>query len=289
MIARLGLGTATFIPGYGLMAKGHPGPELLEAAFDGGIRYVDTAAAYADSEAAIGRVADRVAALGVRVATKLQPASAAPEAYRDAMDASLARLGLPRADTLLMHSATSDQLASSRAVDGYRALRDAGLAQRIGASTYGADAARRAVTAPWCDTVQVEFSILNQSVVRDLTREAGRRAEIIARSVLCKGLLTTSARTLPLPPDAAATLKDLSALAADLGMDVTTLAIRFALDTPGIDVVLVGVVDRAELDTAMAAADRPALSGAAYQAVAAFDRSDAEWSHPERWREGTLA
>ena len=38
MSARLGLGTATFIPGYGLAPAGRPGPDLLDAAFDAGVR-----------------------------------------------------------------------------------------------------------------------------------------------------------------------------------------------------------------------------------------------------------
>jgi aryl-alcohol dehydrogenase-like predicted oxidoreductase len=289
MSARLGLGTATFIPGYGLTSGGRPGPELLDAALDAGVRYVDTAAAYADSEATLGLVADRVRALAVRVATKLHPAATTAASCREAMAASLARLRLDSADTVLLHSASVEQVASASGADAWIRLRDAGLATRIGASTYGVEAARVAVAAPWCDAVQVEFSILNQSVVGDLAARNSRPVEVIARSVLCKGLLTASARALPLPDDAATTLRELDAVAADLGTDLTTLAIRFALDTPGIDVVLVGVSSRAELDVAAAAAARPPLTAEQYRAVAAFDRSAAEWTHPERWREGTLA
>lgn len=286
MSARLGLGTATFIPGYGLTSSGQPGPELLDAGFAAGIRYVDTAAAYADSEAALGQVAGRVRTLGVRVATKLHLVAPTPRSCREAMEASLARLGLPSADTVLLHSASAEQIAANGVADAWIGLRDSGLAARIGASTYGADAARIAVAASWCDAVQVEFSILNQSVVRGVLRQPPRRAEIIARSVLCKGLLSASARGLPLPDDAASTLRELDAVAFGLGMDLTTLAIRFALDTPGIDVVLVGISSRAELDVALAAAARRPLTVEEYAAVAAFDRSGAEWSHPERWREG---
>lgn len=289
MSARLGLGTATFIPGYGLTSSGRPGPELLDAAFDAGIRYVDTAAAYADSEAALGQVADRVRTLGVRVATKLHLAAPTPASCHDAMEASLARLGLPSADTVLLHSASAEQISAKGVADAWIGLREGGLAARIGASTYGVEAARIAVAASWCDAVQVEFSILNQSVVRDLLRQPVRRPEIVARSVLCKGLLSASARALSLPDDAAATLRELDGLAAGLGMDLTTLAIRFALDTTGIDVVLVGISSRAELDVALAATERRPLTAEEYAVVAAFDRSGAEWSHPERWREGTLA
>jgi aryl-alcohol dehydrogenase-like predicted oxidoreductase len=72
-------------------------------------------------------------------------------------------------------------------------------------------------------------------------------------------------------------------------MDLTTLAIRFALDTSALDIVLVGVSDRSELAVAVEAAGRRPLTPEQYAAVAAFDRSDAPWSHPERWPEGTIA
>lgn len=289
MSARLGLGTATFIPGYGLTSADRPGPELLDAAFDAGIRYVDTAAAYADSEATLGQLAGRVRELGVRVATKLHLSAPTRQSTRDAMEASLARLGLASADTVLLHSASAEQVGSPLAAEAWTALRDAGLVDRVGASTYGVEAARVAIETSWCDVVQVEFSILNQSVVSDLVARTRRPVEVIARSVLCKGLLTPSAHALPLPGDAAKTLRELEAIAAELAMDLTTLAIRFALDTPGIDVVLVGISSRAELEVATAAAARQPLNAEAYRTVAGFDRSDAEWSHPERWPEGTVA
>jgi aryl-alcohol dehydrogenase-like predicted oxidoreductase len=289
MTACLGVGTATFIPGYGPTSCGRPTSAILTAAFDAGVRYIDTAAAYGDSEAAIGEVSGAVRTLGVRVATKLQPAVSTPVACRDAMDASLRRLGLASVDTVLLHSATLDQISSDATAAAWQGLKAAGLARRVGVSTYGPEAARLAASSGWCDAVQVEFSILNQEVVNALALTRSDRVEIIARSVLCKGLLTPSGSTLALPPSARDTLRRLDALAREMEIDLTSLAIRFALDTLGIDIVLVGVSDRAELDIAVRAAARRRLTPQEYEAVAAFDRSDAEWSHPERWREGMPA
>lgn len=285
MSATLGIGTATFIPSYGPTAVGRPGPALLSAAIDAGVRYIDTAAAYGDSEAAIGEVADRITAHAVRVVTKIQPAAPTVAAAREAMQRSLDRLHLPGVDTVMLHSARSEAIAGAGEMFG--ALRDAGLAQRVGASTYGA-ADACAAAAMWCDTLQVEFSVVNPSVVTAL-RAAPRRPEVIARSVLCKGLLTPAGLALTLPQDARDVVTRLSAVAARHGMDLTTLAIRFALDTPGIDVVLVGVSTTAELDTALRAWQRPPLTAAQYAEVAAFDYGDADWAHPERWPEGRPA
>jgi aryl-alcohol dehydrogenase-like predicted oxidoreductase len=282
-MATLGIGTATFLPGYGPTATGRPGPGLLIEAVKAGIRYVDTAAAYGGAEAAIGQVADALLSADVRVATKVSRTAVTPEGVQASAGASLARLRMSRLDTVLAHSFDTDQLdlLSPTLVD----LRTSGRVARVGASTYGVEDAVAAASS-WCDTVQVEFSIVNQSVVTAIREQVRRRVEVVARSVLCKGLLTPSGAMLSVPDDVRDVLARLGHIASRLGMDQTALAIRFALDTPGIDVVLVGVSDEAELQAALSAWRRPSLTGAEYTEIANFDRSDTNWSHPELWQEG---
>src|SRR5215203_4609482 len=54
-VAVLGLGTATFLDRYGIAAGPPPGDALVAAACEAGITYYDTAAAYGDGEAILGR------------------------------------------------------------------------------------------------------------------------------------------------------------------------------------------------------------------------------------------
>jgi aryl-alcohol dehydrogenase-like predicted oxidoreductase len=271
--AILGIGTATFIANYGLGAGPVAGEALLGRAVSAGISYLDTAADYGEGETAVGRVR----APGVRVCTKIKPADAVP-----AVQASVARLGGP-CDTILVHSAGREHLASSSAIDALRAAKAAGLTVRIGASTYGRADAEIALAQPWTDAVQVEYSILNQSVVQGLAR-ARVGQEIIARSVLCKGLLTSRRTAAPhLVAQVTDAVAGIERCAREWGCSVETLAIRFALDTPGVDVVLVGVGTHQELDVALAAAAAPPLTAEQWSALAAFDRSDADAVHPERW------
>lgn len=286
MGAQLGLGTANFLPGYGPTAGGSPNPALLAAGFAEGIRYVDTAAAYGGGEAALGQLADEVRSLGVRVATKIQPPVQTRDAYTVALHLSLQQLRLSAVDTVMLHSAPGALLASADVARAWSGLRSAAPATRFGASTYGVADARVAASAPWCDALQVEFSILNQSVIGALRRAGSPTCEVIVRSVLCKGLLTPAALGLTLAPAAVDTLRALSAIAARLQMDLATMAIRFALDTPGIDVVLVGVSTLGELQAVIRAWRLPPLSARAYDEIAAFDRSSADWTHPERWPGG---
>jgi aryl-alcohol dehydrogenase-like predicted oxidoreductase len=158
------------------------------------------------------------------------------------------------------------------------------LARRTGASTYGVDNARTALAQAWCDVVQVEHSLVNPSVVAALSRAKQPGQEIVARSVLCKGLLTSYRHEVAhLAADAEAWLTRLERLAVQWGFTLAQLAIRFALDTPGIDVVLVGIASVADLDDAVATAARPPLAAWQLDELREFDRSHEDWTHPERW------
>ena len=272
--ATLGIGTATFRPDYGNVPGRDAGERLLRAALDGGVRYLDTAADYGDGERAIGCVAGD----GVRVCTKLPAA-----ATLDDVAASTARLGRAP-DTILMHSAGAEQMAAAPIVGVLREAKARGLVQRIGASTYGVDNARHALQQPWCDAVQVEYSVLNQSVMRGISRRASGQ-EIVVRSVLCRGLLTARPPQSPrLPARAQDAIDALAGYARDWNRGIEELAIRVALDTPGVDVVLVGVGTDDELEIALrAAASRPLTIGE-WDRLAALDRSDEDVTHPERWK-----
>jgi len=272
--ATLGIGTATFLASYGLGASGSiPGDDLLCDAVERGVRYLDTAADYGEGERAVARALEP----GVRVCTKI-PASGTLDSVR----ASVERLG-SAPDTILMHSATSADIAGAPAVAAMREAKASGMTIRTGASTYGIEAAALALAQSWCDTLQVEYSILNQSVVRRLTRRAASQ-EVVVRSVLCKGLLTSRRTAAPhLVTPLSDALDGLERCAREWNRGVEEIAIRFALDSPGVDVVLVGVSTRAELDAALSAFASAPLTVEQWNQLAAFDRSDVDAAHPERW------
>ena len=261
------------MPNYGLDAGLPPGDALLSAAVDAGILYFDTAADYAGSEAAVGRAVpqDR------RVCTKVKCGDDI-----EAVRGSIERLGR-RPDTILMHSAGRQQLESAPAVSALQVARGEGLTGRIGASTYGIEDAQFALMQPWVDAIQVEYSILNQSVIRALRRR-GSDQEVVVRSVLCKGLLTSRRRAAPhLAAGVQDALAGIESCAREWGLSLESVAIRFALDTPGIDVVVIGVSTSAELEVAIEASRQAPLTSEQWHQLAAFDRSDADAAHPERW------
>jgi aryl-alcohol dehydrogenase-like predicted oxidoreductase len=279
---RLGLGTATLVPGYGLDAGLGPvdGLALVRHALRCGMRYFDTAASYGAGESILGAVADEIRSAGARVATKLTPA----ELRSGTVVRSLERLAHPRLDTLLVHSASEQDLADERLGSELALNKVSGILQHAGASTYGAEAAVAALRQPWCDVVQVEHSILNPSVVREAVRVRRPGQQIVVRSVLCKGLLTDRRSVASLSAESRQILEALDGQARVWGWSLAALAIRFALDTPDVEVVLVGASTPAEIDVAVAAAQAPALTPAQMEALSQFDRSRESWTHPETWK-----
>ncbi len=282
--AGLGLGTATFMPGYGIGGSADSAAtHILQTAIASGIRYVDTAAAYGDSELTLGRHAGLLKANRIRVCTKIPASAAMPEAASDSVRAACARVGLCPFDTVLLHSAGLTEVTDQHTSDALHAIKSAGLALRIGASTYGEEAARAAVTQSWCDTIQIEYSILNQSVLRAV-QLASPACEVVVRSVLCKGLLSARRHEAGrLAAEIGQELEQLDALAREWSYELPELAIRFALDSAPIDVVLVGVSTAEELSLALRAFGRDALSDEQLAVLRAFDRSHLDCVHPERW------
>jgi aryl-alcohol dehydrogenase-like predicted oxidoreductase len=280
-VARLGFGTAPF--GYG--ADGGPqdgatDPEaLLRACLDAGIRYVDTSSTYGPAETLLG-TADAFRGAGdLRVCVKI-PRWLWPEGVTDALE----RLRLVQVDTVMFHSAVRDEILRASMPATMARARGLARACRTGVSTYGPDAARLALAQPWADAVQVEHSILNPSVVRAVAPLKRPGQEIIVRSVLCRGWLSTRRPSSAIPPEAERILMALDRLARRWGFDdLAALAIRFALDTPGVDIVLVGLASLDELAIARAAAAHEPLGAAQLAELTAFDHSTSDWTHPERW------
>lgn len=287
-MSTLGIGTASFIPAYGLPGAATATSSLVEAVLSAGVRYLDTAAAYGSAESVLGLHSRAIAAFGARLATKVSVVDGARVCAVDdivaAVRASLQRLARPSVDAVLWHSVSADVVADPAVAEAAARLTGEGLARVVGASTYGEDAAIAALDQPWCGVVQIEYSALNPSVWRVVQGRRRPGQEIVARSVLCKGLLTTRWRDVPdIAGPVAPQLAQLDADVAGWGLSLTEAAIRFVLDTPGVDVTLVGVGSQSELDEAVQAWQRPPLTVAQWQRLAACDFSALDVTHPERW------
>ena len=166
---------------------------LLRRAYDGGIRFFDTAHAYTDSERKLGEAFD-----GMRdkifIATKTQAKTG--DALREELAASLEALRTDYIDIYQLHCAPQ----CFRPGDGtglYEALCEAkeqGLVRHIGITAHKIGVAEEIVASGLYETLQFPFSYLASD--RDIalvraTAEAGMG--FIAMKGLSGGLLTNSA------------------------------------------------------------------------------------------------
>ncbi len=266
-IRKLGLGTAQFGLAYGLTNERGQVPAseaaaIVEAALAAGIDLFDTAAAYGDSERVLGQ------ALGshgeVRIVSKLPPlaadhiGAAEIDQWRAALRRSLEQLQRPSIYGLLLHR--PDDLrkpGAERLVALLAELKSAGTVARIGISAYDPAQIELALERLPLDAVQVPVNLLDQRLLQDgtLDRLKRRDVEVHARSAFLQGALLAEPSSLP--GHFASHRERLSAVgisAQRAGLSRLALCLRFVLDQPVVDRVVVGVTGVAELQQILAAA-----------------------------------
>jgi aryl-alcohol dehydrogenase-like predicted oxidoreductase len=197
MTQQLALGTAQFGLDYGITnTRGRvPAEEaaaLLQQAWDGGVRLVDTATAYGNSEEVLGAAMRD----SWRVVTKTLPlrSGAIDAAAVERVDAAFmhSRQRLGRIDTLLVHHA-QDLLApgGEQLYAWLQTQKNHGQAWRIGASVYDGDEVAALLDRYALDVVQLPANIADQRLLADgsVGRLHAAGVEIHVRSLFLQGVL----------------------------------------------------------------------------------------------------
>ncbi len=279
-VSPIALGTVELGMDYGIPVPGHYGQpsksaaeRLVGAALDAGINFIDTAQAYGNSEAILGR-ALRGRRTRVVIATKATVQADGKtlrgEALRRAMLAglenSLRSLQTDYVDIWQIHNVDGDLLDQADLVaEVFSQARASGMMLWRGGSFYGPDLPLAALELELFDTVQVTYSLFDQRLAdRLFPAAARRRVGVMVRSVLLQGVLTERADYLPgrLEPLKARSrrFRQLVAEAArsprqtTSGLTPAQAAIAFALAEPRIGSVLVGMRTQTELEENLAAA-----------------------------------
>lgn len=268
---KLALGTVQFGLAYGITnTAGQVAAEevarILRRARELGVEVLDTAAAYGESEAVLGRHRDDAHAF--RLYTKTLPLggaaadAAAVQRVVAGVKASLDKLGVSRLDGLLVHHA--GDLLGEGGDDLYGALASLkadGLVGRLGVSVYTVEESR-AITQRWrIDAMQLPLNVLDQAFVAagELQRLDAAGVEIHTRSAFLQGVLLSE--QLPAFLHALAPGFDrFRATCAAAGASPLEGSLAFLRQQREIGRVVVGVVDRGQLDQIAAAWER----GAAY-------------------------
>ena len=294
--------------------------EVLAAAVDAGVTFLDTADVYGDgrSERLVGRfLAERGgAASGLTVATKMgrraDPHVAeayTADAFRRWNDRSRENLGVDTLDLVQLHCPPTAVYARDDVYDALDAMVAEGRIAAYGVSVETVDEALTAIARPHVASVQI---ILNAFRRRPLERvlpaalEAG--VGIIARVPLASGLLsgkydesTTFAasdhRTYNRHGEAfdvgetfagvpfgvgVAAAREVAALTPD-GATTAQLALRWIVEQPGVSVVIPGARNPAQARANAAAADLAPLPAATNDALAGIYDAQIRPHVHDRW------
>jgi len=201
MVSAVGVGTNRWAAGVNDGAV----LETWRTLLDGGVDFVDTAEVYGfgKSERLVGKCLGETPRAGV-VATKFAPfiARTSPRHLIAALDASLARLGLPAVDLYYVHF-PFPFIDLSVFAEGLTEAAKSGKARAVGVSNFGADATRRMADLLGRAGVplaanEVSYSLVNRKPERngvlDACREVG--AALVAYFPLASGRLAgTGAQT----------------------------------------------------------------------------------------------
>ncbi len=298
-VSAISLGTVEIGLDYGIGPDGQAArplesesARLLHRALDLGINFIDTARAYGESEAIIGRALQGRRHEFVLCSKVLvhagEPADSLREKVTSSLHTSLRALSTDSIDIMMIHSAPLEILEWPALIDLLQDLRRSGKFRWIGASVYGEDAALYAIRSGHFDCLQVAFSAVDRRPERRIWEEASSHdVGIVARSVLLKGVLTPRYRYLPDHLwELRVASRQLEELANTAGMSLPELAYRYVLSSALPHTALVGPSNLDELQLSVRFAQAGALPSDMVNRIRALQPLDERYLNPAAWGVG---
>ncbi len=261
---KLALGTVQFGLPYGIANQQGQVAEsearaILDLARSNGIRTLDTAVAYGESE----RVLGGMSLDSFEIVTKLP---AVPDGCKDIagwvnseLEGSLSRLHVAKINALLLHR--PDQLFSPIGPALYQALAEKktqGTVQRIGVSIYSPDELTALTENYQFDLIQAPFNIIDGRLQESgwFEKLALSGTQVHVRSVFMQGLLLMSTASRPEKFNRWSAVWSLwDQWLAESGITPLQACLRYALSIPQIEKVVVGVDSSTQLNEILRAAE----------------------------------
>lgn len=263
ILPKLGLGAAQFGLGAPAGPRGRcPQAEaesILQIAARAGLSVLDASGVYGRAEGLLGEALPRP--VPFRVTLNTARADRGPDFVEAEARASLTRLGVERADAIIVPSA-GDLFGRHGAELWTRLekLRHEGLFKKIGVAVHASDDPVGVARRFKPDIVQAPASLLDQRLILSgaLGELAGMGVEVQLRSIFLNGLLFLPPDRIPAPlKGASSSISRVRRLIAEGRSDPLQAALGFALSRKEASAVLVGVTSAAELSAVIAAASSP--------------------------------
>lgn len=271
--------------------------EILRAAVDAGVTFLDTADVYGDgrSERFVGRLLQERPDAGLVVATKMGrranphvPEAYTLDAFRGWTDRSRENLGVDTLDLVQLHCPPTPVYSRDEVYDALDALVAEGRTAAYGVSVETVDEALTAIARPNVASVQIILNVFRRKPLEEVLPAAAEAGVgIIARVPLASGLLSgkfdestrfaaDDHRTYNRGGDAfdvgetfagvpyevgVAAAREVAAVTPD-GATTAQLALRWIVDQPGVTTVIPGASRPDQARANAAAADLAPLTDA---------------------------
>jgi len=278
--------------------------EILAAAVDQGVNFLDTADVYGDglSEERIGKFLKRCKE-EVFVATKFGrfphpgwPKNFSLYSIQTHIENSLKRLGVEALDLVQAHCLPEDFLKKPELVEWLKILKKQGKIKNYGMSVETVEQAQYCLELEGVSSLQIVFNIFRQNPIAGLLDKAKQKGvAIIVRLPLASGLLSgkfskgtefdeedhrryncdgqyfnvgETFSGIPFPKGVDL-VEELKALVSP-GMTMTQMALRWILDFDGVSVIIPGATSVKQVVENTSASDLPALSEGLHQKIQEF-------------------
>lgn len=258
---RLALGTVQFGLDYGINNfKGKPSMEksleMLNKAYDVGIRIFDTAFAYGDAEDILGEfITRRKLENKIEVISKLKPniideiSGSIRENIVAAVKESLRRLKIKQLDGYLLH--TPKYIYNNEVVAAMQFIKKQGFVRNIGVSIYDEEDAIYAAKSKVFDFIQVPYSVFDQRLDKTDFFEIARqnKVTVFARSAFVQGLIFMEEKNIPANlSHAAKYLKELDTIIGKCKLSRLQASLLFSYLNKDFDYVVFGVDNIKQLE-----------------------------------------
>lgn len=293
--ARLGplaLGGAQLGLAYGIANRdGKPdaarAAEILDAAWAAGLRVIDTAQAYGDSEAVVGAHLRARPQQAFHVVSKLAPGLEAgdPAALRRAVEQSVARIGRPLA-AMLLHDAAALARWGEGLGEALGRCRADGLFELAGVSVYTPRQFAAALDIAGIGVIQAPFSALDRRLLDEglLERALAGGRIVFLRSAYLQGLLLLDPARLPVDMAfAREALEGWQAACRALDLAPAQAALRFVRSVAPRCPLVVGCERPEQVRHNAELAAAPPLAAAALQRLAALPVPPERIVNPSLW------
>ncbi|UGA54968.1 aldo/keto reductase [Vibrio sp. VB16] len=183
--------------------------DMLSSAINLGVSYIDTARAYGESEAVIGKWLTQGWQGRQTVITKLDPLASINENTSEVLAQSLVEnsvlrscknLKLDKLDVLMLHRTSHITAFNGVIFEKLKALKSEGYIEKLGASVQSAKELELALSNADISIIQLPFNILDyrwNDLIPLILQEKKKRDLIIhVRSVFLQGLLLTDKKEL---------------------------------------------------------------------------------------------